>query len=133
MIYRLLDEHAALIAGFAGFAGSEDSDNSEVHAVEEIVENSCNQYPEPDDMTSVNCINQETITTIDNLIESGNDDFEFSTSDSWDYEKDTATSFWAVAESDDNDDSCSDIEQSHHTVHNKRDTWQKPSSTCTCI
>ncbi|KAI8596935.1 hypothetical protein EDD21DRAFT_419201 [Dissophora ornata] len=77
---KLLGEHVAPIAGF------EDGDNSEVHVAEGIPENSCDQYPEPDDMTSIDCINQDTVTTIDNMIESGKDDYEFSTSDSWDYE-----------------------------------------------
>ncbi|KAG0008931.1 hypothetical protein BGZ82_004336, partial [Podila clonocystis] len=98
---KLPDEHFALIAG------SENGDNSEVHMTKEIVEDICDQHgPQPHDVASTDCTDQDMLATIDNVIESEKNDFDISTSDRWDYEKDVATSFWALTESDD-EDSCS--------------------------
>ncbi|KAF9322612.1 hypothetical protein BG006_002248 [Podila minutissima] len=106
---KLLEEHAALIAG------SEDGDNEEVQVTEETVKNICDQYyPEPDDMALTDCNNQDMITALDNMIEYGKDASKSSNLMApeigpWEYEEEAAASFWTFGESDE-EDSFSDVD-----------------------
>ncbi|KAF8951430.1 hypothetical protein BGZ52_011870 [Haplosporangium bisporale] len=105
---KLLKEHATLIAG------SKDSDNEEAQVAEETVENICDQYePEPYDMATTDCNNLDMIRAIDNTIEYEKDAPKSSNlmapkTDLWKYEEEVAASFWALAESDE-EDSFSDV------------------------
>ncbi|KAI9240570.1 MAG: hypothetical protein BYD32DRAFT_433910 [Podila humilis] len=105
---KLLKEHATLIAG------SKDSDNEEAQVAEETVENICDQYePEPYDMATTDCNNLDMIRAIDNTIEYEKDAPKSSNLmapkiDLWKYEEEVAASFWALAESDE-EDSFSDV------------------------
>lgn len=110
LLCRLLDEHAALIAG------CEDSDNMEVQVLEEAIENICDQYETaPEDTTSTDCDNQSMITDEDNTIDCDDDDASepshplVADMNPWKYEMKAAASLWAFNESDE-DDSFSEFE-----------------------
>ncbi|KAF8946953.1 hypothetical protein BGZ46_005669, partial [Entomortierella lignicola] len=64
--------------------------------------------PEPDNMVLTGCNNQDMITDIDNTIECDEDtaDSKYPQAadmESWEYEEETAASFWAFTESDKGD------------------------------
>ncbi|KAG9067274.1 hypothetical protein KI688_012056 [Linnemannia hyalina] len=106
---KLLEEHAALIAGV------EDSDHKDVQVVEEAVKNIYDQYETGRD-DALECYNsQGMVNNIDNTVEYGEDAPEYGEDapesgyftspeiDLWESEEEAASSFWMFDSIDDDD------------------------------
>ncbi|KAG0275707.1 hypothetical protein BGZ95_008472, partial [Linnemannia exigua] len=93
----------------APIACSEDRDYSEVYVADEPGENICDKYDtESDGIPPIDCSDQDMISVISSMVQSEEDAYEFSNSmvsevDQWDCREEAATSFWALAESDEED------------------------------
>lgn len=116
MIFRLLEEHSALIGGF------EDGDNLDVQVVEQTIEDMCDQYePAAGDMALTECDNQGKTTDMDNTNDCDDDSAEPSYPLAAEmsprgYEEDSAV-FWALAQSDeDNSSSNDDLDHAAPTI-----------------